>query len=502
MKAVFRNAKGRPYPHSDPRVARRGHRIQGRRPRIILDTHDIQSDFIFARRENNPFARRLDSRSAHELSMSCGVIVVAPPWPRSGSGNIFAAQVAAHARRGARVLLLLAPPHRGYARHKTEYWRDAVASMRYPGVDTVAYPRTGRGRIRAYVNWLRAGCDDSLAIAARYGASGRLPADLQPFLASAQVDLIHVNHAFSMPLALRVAGLVHRVQGRRPRILLDTHDVQSDVIFARGENNPLARRLDSRAALLRTELALCAGADALVHVTRADGDFFASHLPDKHHAVVLPTLNPAHEMELMRRRGQDQPDATPGDGPGGEAGGSWLIYVGNEHMANLATVRWLLAEVLPLAGPRVADRVRIIGAIGGLLRRRDPELFSRHATVFAGEVASIFEFYSHARAVLAPAVAGTGTSIKLIEALCAGKPVVTTTLGLRGLPAGEMADADIAVHDTAAAFAKALTGFVDDVPSVPAISGANAALYDRLFSNKRFFAALDAVIEGRTGGGA
>jgi hypothetical protein len=69
MKAVFRNANGRPCPHSAPRVARLVHRIQGRRPRIILDTHDIQSDLIFERRENNPFARRLDSRSARDLAI-------------------------------------------------------------------------------------------------------------------------------------------------------------------------------------------------------------------------------------------------------------------------------------------------------------------------------------------------------------------------------------------------------------------------------------------------
>jgi hypothetical protein len=81
--------------------------------------------------------------------MSRGVIVVAPPWPRSGSGNIFAAQVAAHARRGARVLLLLAPTHRGFARHKTEFWRVAVVSLRFAVVYTVAYPRSGRGRVRA-----------------------------------------------------------------------------------------------------------------------------------------------------------------------------------------------------------------------------------------------------------------------------------------------------------------------------------------------------------------
>src|SRR6476660_2512742 len=105
--------------------------------------------------------------------MSCGVIVVAPPWPRSGSGNIFAAQVAAHARRGARVLLLLAPARRGFAYHKTQLWQDAVSSMAYAGVDTVAYPRARRGRPRAYIEWLRAGRDDALGIMARFCASGR-----------------------------------------------------------------------------------------------------------------------------------------------------------------------------------------------------------------------------------------------------------------------------------------------------------------------------------------
>ena len=69
MKAVFRNAEERPCPHSALRVARLVHRIQSRRPRIILDTHDIQGDIIFARRENNPIARRLDSLSAHDLAI-------------------------------------------------------------------------------------------------------------------------------------------------------------------------------------------------------------------------------------------------------------------------------------------------------------------------------------------------------------------------------------------------------------------------------------------------
>jgi glycosyltransferase involved in cell wall biosynthesis len=422
--------------------------------------------------------------------MSSGVIVLAPPWPRSGSGNIFAAQVAAYAHRGGRVFLLLTPTGRGFAHHKTDMWHDAVSSMRSPGVETVAYPRVGRGSVRAYLQWLCAGCDDSLAIMARYGASGRLPPELAVFVASARVDLIHANHVFSIPLALRVARFVHRRQGRRPRILLDTHDIQSDAFAARRKKNPLSRRLDSHDDLLRTELALCAKADALVHVTMTDCAFFASRLHMKHHAVVLPTLDPASEEELVLRRGVGGPN------------GAGFVYIGNQHEANLVTVRWLLNEVLPLAGPGVAERVRIVGSIGALLRRRDSELSRRHAALLAGEVPSILGYYAGAQVVLAPALAGTGTSIKLIEALCAGKPVLTTSLGLRGLPASELAGADIEVHDTAAGFAQAMTKL--SAASTPAMSQANAALYDRVFSNSRYFADLEDLVDGghRTSVGA
>src|SRR5262249_22753007 len=107
--------------------------------------------------------------------MNCGVIVLAPPWPRSGSGNIIAAQTAAHARRDARVLLLLTPLGRGHSRSKVHLWRDAVSAMAFPGVDSVAYLRASRGTLRSYLRWLLAGRDDSIAISARYAASGTLP---------------------------------------------------------------------------------------------------------------------------------------------------------------------------------------------------------------------------------------------------------------------------------------------------------------------------------------
>jgi hypothetical protein len=104
--------------------------------------------------------------------------------------------------------------------------------------------------------------------------------------------------------------------------------------------------------------------------------------------------------------------------------------------------------------------------------------------------------------VLAPATAGTGSSVKLIEALCAGKPIVATSLALRGLPRAHMIGEDLHVHDAAADFADALTRLSGQPHAAPMGEGANAALYDRLFSNARYFAALDAVVSDLSGSGA
>jgi len=413
--------------------------------------------------------------------MRPGVIVLAPPWPRSGSGNTIAAQTAAYARRGARVLLLLAPLGRGHARGKVGLWQDAVSAMKFPGVETVAYVRARRNRLRSFLAWLLAGCDDSIAISARYAASGALPSDCAEIVTSARVDVVHVNHVFCVPLARRIAAIVEGTQGRRPLIVLDTHDIQSDAFADRRQRNPYSRRIDARADLARTELALGAQADILVHVTPADCDFFASRLPGKRHEVILPTLHPLIEAELVRRRRVQRPAEHD------------FIYIGNQHRANLETVRWLLGEVLPLASPGVRERLRIVGTIGGLLRRREPALYAANAHLFAGEVPSLYDYYAGAKAVLAPATAGTGSSIKVVEALCAGKPVLATRLALRGLPAGETTG-DIHVHDTAVGFADAMTRLSAITAPETRVSLANAALYDRVFSNARYFAALDAVI--------
>jgi glycosyltransferase involved in cell wall biosynthesis len=417
--------------------------------------------------------------------MDTGIIILAPPWPRSGSSNTFAAQVATYARRGARVLLLVTPLNRGQHCGKAAFWRDTMSAMAFPGLTRLAYARTRSARLRSFLSWVQAGRDDAIAVMTRYAASAELPAETVAFMVSARIELIHANHVFSMRLAQRIADMVEARQGQRPPILLDTHDIQSEAFVSGRRVNKQSDRVDSYEALLRTELSLCARADMLVHCSQCDLEFFSSRLPQREHALVLPTLHPGSEAELVKRRGQHRTADFD------------LVYVGTSHEANLETVRWLLQDVLPRASQRARERIRIIGTVGRMLASRDPELFGRHERLFLGEVPSVYDFYTAAKGILAPATAGTGSSIKLIEALCVGKPILTTSVGVRGLPRHQLLG-DVHIHDRAEDFAVAASA-LSRRPHAEGDSLANGKLYDAVFSNQHFFTALGAVVDRLTG---
>jgi glycosyltransferase involved in cell wall biosynthesis len=70
-------------------------------------------------------------------------------------------------------------------------------------------------------------------------------------------------------------------------------------------------------------------------------------------------------------------------------------------------------------------------------------------------------YLNRARVAIVPLRVGSGTRLKALEALAAGRPVVGTTVGLAGLPVRNGLSALVA--DDSAAFAKAVvTAITDD----------------------------------------
>jgi len=387
--------------------------------------------------------RHLYSRTHHPRK--AGAIIVAPPWPNTGSSNIFSAQAAAHKKFGHESLLVLGPLHIS-SKHSEEI-NEIKADMHYDGISSVVYGVTYDTRrpylSRSFMDWVLAGRDDSLAVDARYAARSGWRAGILDFIDSHQVDVIHVNHAFEMLLAIRIRELIFRRTGRTPRLICDTHDVQAKTYAKRASENPFSGRQERYSKLLESELSLYRNADILVHCSTYDKEFFERKLPMSKHQLIVPCLNPQHEESLRQIRGNAYLNQFD------------FVYVGNNNFANFIAMKWLLTEVLPLLnGPPL--RLAIVGRIKELMRHMDRSLYERYKHYFVGIVPDVGIYYSVSTAVLAPSLLGTGCSLKFIEALCAGKTVIATPDSLRGLPDQVQARCAEFVRDTPRQFAEAM----------------------------------------------
>jgi polysaccharide biosynthesis protein PslH len=374
-----------------------------------------------------------------------GAIIVTPPWPHTGSSNIYAAQAAAHKKFGHETLLVLGPIYRLPNDH--EEISNVEIEMHYDGISIVVYGLTW-DKMKPYANksfldWVFAGCDDSLSIRARYAARSQWRARILDFIDSHRVDVIHVNHAFEMLLGARIRDLVFRRTGRTPRLICDTHDVQSQAYMIRGEKNPFNGRKETFTHILNSELSLYRNADMLIHCSETDKEFFQKKLPLIRHELVVPCLDPRHEKALTQIRARNY--AMHFD----------FLYVGNDNFANVVAVKWLLTEVIPLLrGSR--PRIAVVGRVKDSMRKLHKQLHDQFDEYFVGSVPDVGVYYAVSHVVLAPSLVGTGCSLKFIEALCAGKTVIVTADSLRGFPERIRRHCAEFVRDTPQQFAEAM----------------------------------------------
>jgi glycosyltransferase involved in cell wall biosynthesis len=226
-------------------------------------------------------------------------------------------------------------------------------------------------------------------------------------------------------------------------LVLDTHNVESGLVgsFAAAARPPLrwlgmleaARtRAFERATCRSAWVVFCISPDDLADLSHGlDGDRF----------VVRPPV---------ARRCPDQ-DAQPD--------GRTIVFVGQMSWApNEEAIRWFADEVLPLAAAEGLDvRVRVAGAgmTGGLREH----LTARGVEVL-GYVDDIWQVYRDATVFVAPFRSGSGVRMKMLEAMSAGTPVVSTAAGLKGLRA--VPGRDLLVADEPRAFAAAVRAVLAD----------------------------------------
>jgi hypothetical protein len=105
-----------------------------------------------------------------------------------------------------------------------------------------------------------------------------------------------------------------------------------------------------------------------------------------------------------------------------------LLFVGGAHPPNVTGLRAFIADCF---APKLAEhgvRLRVAGEAGPLaLDGHDAP-----GVECLGRVDNLAELYRTAQLVICPLREGTGSSIKMVEALAAGKPVLASPIAWRG----------------------------------------------------------------------
>jgi glycosyltransferase involved in cell wall biosynthesis len=268
-------------------------------------------------------------------------------------------------------------------------------------------------------------------------------------------------------LQLEYTHLAHLMPPASPGLLrvLVEHDV-SFVSLARSQATAEGRlaRLGfwfDWMRMLRYELAAVENADLVFTMSDTDRDVLGRYV-DTRHVVPIPNGVDCQAFPFT------ESGRTPGS----------ILFVGFfRHEPNVEAVRYFCSQVLPrvrAAAPEV--HFQVVGAYPPEVVRR---LGDDPGVEVTGRVEDIVPYYRQSAVFVAPVLQGSGTRLKILEAMASGCPVVSTTIGAEGLGASD--ESEILIADDAAAMADAIVRLLHD----PAASAA-IARRARTFVETRF----------------
>ncbi|MBU6281532.1 glycosyltransferase [bacterium] len=267
-----------------------------------------------------------------------------------------------------------------------------------------------------------------------------------------QVEYTHMAHYLPPPCE----GLL--------RVLVE-HDVASVVARRVREAQPTAlrrwRKWRDELRMLEYETNHVEDADLVVAMSEVDRDALGRAV-DPSHVVVVPNGVSCRDFPV---RTEPAEPAT-------------ILFVGFfRHDPNVEAVEWFAREVLPRVRDAVPEAVfRVVGAY-------PPDgLRTLAATTpgfeLTGRVPSTAPHYRRATVFVAPILQGSGTRLKILEAMASGSPVVSTTIGAEGLGAGP---GEIRIADDPAAFAEAIVALLRDPAERDAIARRARAFVEERF---------------------
>ena len=280
--------------------------------------------------------------------------------------------------------------------------------------------------------------------------------------ALADTDLLLADFPHSVPLLPRDGW---------PASVMFTHNVEAEIFARHAEVARGPMRLvwrDQARKMRRFEADALARFTSVIAVSRRD----AEALRTQYGLGDVAVIDTGVDLEFHAFQPPNPPP---------EPGGGTIVFTGAmDWRANIDGIEFLMNEVWPIL-------LRSHPRAGALIVGRNPQPALVEAAKargvnfsFTGYVDDIRPHVARGDVYIIPLRVGSGTRIKAFEAMASGRPVVSTTLGVEGL------DVTPGTHfmraDSAAEFAGAIAGLLDDAARARAMAAAARALVEERFS--------------------
>lgn len=271
-------------------------------------------------------------------------------------------------------------------------------------------------------------------------------------------------------------------------LVVFTHNVEAE-IFARHRDvstDPVRRAIwsDQYRKMVRYEKSVIERADAVVAVSERDADILERDYGGRY-VRVIPT-----GVDLDYYAWQP-----PGDG-------REIVFCGSmDWLANIDGVRFLLDDVWPRLLESVPDATMTIVGRDPPRTLVDEAARRGFAWRFTGRVPDTRPFVHAGAAFVIPLRVGGGTRLKVYEAMAMGCPVVSTSIGVEGLPVRHREHC--LIGDTADELAASLADALRDASLRRSLSAAARDYVERHFSYRNAAAVFEDIaleaVRRRTG---
>ena len=286
---------------------------------------------------------------------------------------------------------------------------------------------------------------------------------LEQTLEAAPFDVVQLE-------SIHLFGYLEIIRRARsaPATVLDWHNIESELMqrYAEDASNLAKKLVASRTAGLLFKLEQQALRSFSVHtvVSEREKEKLLKRAPEARVAVIP--------------NGVDSDAFANPERPAQPNGRFTLLFVGSmDYHANSDAVLWFCREIWPgLAAEFPKLDFKIVGRnppppVQGLA---SPRIF------VTGTVEDVKPFYREACAVVVPLRMGGGTRLKILEAMAAGVPVISTCLGAEGID-GIQDRQEIFLSDSPAAMSESLRELLGMPQTAQKVSDAARTLVRRQY---------------------